>query len=92
MKEGDDKLKGSSICRYDDGSPLYAFKCGTTEPQCLHGVASYERARVGTPSNECTGGSFFANVPKFYQWMADLMVEDLMAAMVLQLKRRDDTP
>merc|ERR1712226_1820134 len=69
-------VEGTSICHYDDGSPMYKFKCGTNGikvPECLYGVASYARSKVQPVDEFCNGGSFFASIPVFYKWILQIM-------------------
>ena len=59
-----------SICHMDQGGPLYKFHCGSLVPECLYGVASYWMTNPELNSNEtCNGGSYFASVPVFYNWI-----------------------
>ncbi|XP_075239648.1 uncharacterized protein LOC142335167 isoform X1 [Convolutriloba macropyga] len=71
----DGAIRNTSICHYDDGAPLYTFKCGTKIPDCLYGVASYSRSKVFPVDEFCNGGSFFASVPFFYKWMLKIIAE-----------------
>ena len=67
--------QGSSTCFFDDGSPLYTFKCGTLEADCVYGVANFVARKRGS-SEHCNGGSFFASVPFFFTWLTDTMWEN----------------
>ncbi|XP_075250829.1 uncharacterized protein LOC142343029 [Convolutriloba macropyga] len=72
----DSVTKGSNICKFDDGSPLYTFHCGTRTPQCLYGVASFYRNRITEPeSDQCDSGSFFASIFPLYNWIEQTMTE-----------------
>ena len=62
----------------DDGSPLYTVvKCGgQLVARCLYGVASYYRNGTDPITNipsRCVGGSFFANVVYFREWIEGTM-------------------
>ena len=65
--------EGGNICTFDYGGPLYQFRCGTTIPKCLYGVASYALQKPGSQES-CTGGSRFSNVPYFYDWITRVML------------------
>ncbi|XP_075239647.1 uncharacterized protein LOC142335166 [Convolutriloba macropyga] len=74
--------EGSSICHFDDGGPLYTFKCGTRIPDCVYGVASYAEMKeeIEVPANQrgrkhCNAGSYFSSVPHHYHWIARTMLE-----------------
>ena len=62
-----------NICTMDDGGPLYMFFCGTMMPDCLMGIASFSQARSDTPLQSCNNGSYFTNVPVFYDWIDYIM-------------------
>ena len=62
-------LESSNICFMDQGGPLYKFKCGTLEPECLYGIASYSMDRFDTPNRVCNNGSFFVDLSVFSQWI-----------------------
>ncbi|XP_075240060.1 myeloblastin-like [Convolutriloba macropyga] len=66
-----DNIQYSNICYMDDGGPLYTFWCGTHQPECLYGVASYSLAKQKAPSARCNYGSFFASVPYLYEWIVE---------------------
>ena len=69
-KIASNSFSGSNICNYDEGSPLYTFKCGTRLPKCLYGVASFYRNKnCTTGEDQCDNGSFFASVPYLYKWI-----------------------
>lgn len=65
-------ISKSNICLMDEGGPLYKFRCGSLEPECLYGVASYSLRS----SNEtwCDGGSFFTNVYVFFNWIQRMLI------------------
>ena len=66
-------IEQGSICMMDDGGPLYKFLCRSMVPDCLMGVASFSLARSDTPMLGCNNGSFFTNVPLFYDWIDYVM-------------------
>ena len=60
---------GANICEGDFGSPLYTLHDSETSvPECVYGIASYSGDSLRATS-KCTGGSFFTNVPLFYDWI-----------------------
>ncbi|XP_075256368.1 myeloblastin-like isoform X2 [Convolutriloba macropyga] len=62
-------LDRSNICFMDQGGPLYKLRCGSLEPECLYGVASYSMCRMDTPNDVCNYGSYFVNISKFVDWI-----------------------
>ncbi|XP_075240215.1 chymotrypsin-2-like [Convolutriloba macropyga] len=66
-------VSGANICLFDFGGPLFKYKCGTTQPQCLFGVASYASDHPGTPDERCNAGSTFTSVPHFAEWIRATM-------------------
>ncbi|XP_075264173.1 kallikrein 1-related peptidase b8-like, partial [Convolutriloba macropyga] len=70
-------IKGSNICKFDGGSPLYTFHCGTRIPDCLYGVASFYRNRENRPGTDhCDSGSFFASIFHLYEWIEQTLTEN----------------
>ena len=67
-------IEGGNICFMDDGSPLYILQCGTMEPLCLYGVASTYRSYFkSNRDNYCNGGSYFASVVYFDEWINEIV-------------------
>ncbi|XP_075263565.1 neutrophil elastase-like isoform X2 [Convolutriloba macropyga] len=67
-------IEGGNICFMDEGSPLYQLRCGTLEPDCLYGVASFFRSSKENSSNhQCNAGSYFSNVIYFGEWILDVI-------------------
>ena len=66
----DSVTDGTNICTGDHGGPLYELECGTRNPKCLYGVASYYvQDPNGRPEEICTSGSVFTNVLDFKAWI-----------------------
>ena len=66
---------GSNICKFDGGSPLYTFHCGTRTPYCLYGVASFYRSKGSKKIGfGCDGGSFYAIILHLYYWIMETMI------------------
>ncbi|XP_075262725.1 myeloblastin-like [Convolutriloba macropyga] len=63
-------IDGGSICNLDHGGPLYKFRCGSFEPECLYGVASYSKRKADRHFQTCNTGSFFTNLMYFHEWIA----------------------
>ena len=59
-----------NICQNDDGGPLFQFKCGSLNPKCVYGVASYSVGRLG---HRCNAGSYFTDVTPFYEWIQEII-------------------
>ncbi|XP_075246788.1 myeloblastin-like isoform X2 [Convolutriloba macropyga] len=64
---------GGNSCFGDEGNPLYAWNPCRNEsgiPFCLYGVATeYHSKRKDNGSDKCDGGSQFARVSYFYDWI-----------------------
>ncbi|XP_075256148.1 plasminogen-like [Convolutriloba macropyga] len=65
----DPVFHGSNICNMDFGGPLYRMKCGSMQPECLLGIASYAGNRSTTPLEICNSGSYFVKISQFYPWI-----------------------
>ena len=65
---------GTSICSGDIGGPLYEFNCGTIDPVCLYGVASYF---TQNPDNHriCNDASVFTKLTHFHDWIKRICVQ-----------------
>ncbi|XP_075240214.1 uncharacterized protein LOC142335561 [Convolutriloba macropyga] len=66
-------IRDGNICTFDYGGPLYKYRLGTFLPKCLYGVASYAMQRPDRGNEQCNGGSRFANVPYFHEWITNVM-------------------
>ena len=67
--------EGANICTNDFGSPLYTFKCGMTNPECLVGVASYYISYTDSnnPGDICNGGSIFTRLTDNLEWIQSVI-------------------
>ena len=59
-------ITGSSICFGDQGSPLYVTRCGSSEPDCLYGVAT---RWTSTPEVRCTKPNYFTKIIPMRNWI-----------------------
>ena len=66
---------GANICTSDIGSPLYTFKCSTTIPDCILGVASYYYSYPDpkNPDEACNGGSIFTRLTDNQEWIRSVI-------------------
>ena len=65
-----------NICHGDSGSPLYTIdvnEFGFTGPNCVYGVASHTGTNLYDFWFDCNGGSYFASVPFYYEWIWETM-------------------
>ncbi|XP_075256366.1 chymotrypsin-like elastase family member 1 [Convolutriloba macropyga] len=62
-------FNSGNICLMDDGNPLFRFQCGSFEPDCLYGVASYSKANPSTEDKICNDGSYFARIHPLKNWI-----------------------
>ncbi|XP_075256326.1 testisin-like [Convolutriloba macropyga] len=70
-------IDGGNICYMDDGSPLFKMACGTMQPECLYGVASYFRSNNrSSDDNYCNGGSYFASVVYVSEWIDEIEISE----------------
>ena len=59
----------------DDGGPLIRFKCGTLEPECLYGIASF--SNNGHPQSARKEQSFFTDAVRFKTWIYSQIIDNL---------------
>ena len=69
-------FNSGNICKWDDGNPLFMMKCGTFEPECLYGVASFSKVDVNKANGDkiCNGGSYFAKIHSWRDWIVLTML------------------
>ena len=65
---------GANSCFGDEGNPLYLYNwdpChnNSVSPLCLYGVATGYHPKRGNESDRCGGGSYFARMSHFAQWL-----------------------
>ncbi|XP_075241858.1 chymotrypsinogen A-like [Convolutriloba macropyga] len=79
---------GANTCFGDEGSPLFTFQCGSTNPDCVLGIANnynWEAVRSKTSTSNqnsftfpnCSRGSFFTSVPYMYDWITHQIAREL---------------
>ncbi|XP_075256373.1 uncharacterized protein LOC142348764 [Convolutriloba macropyga] len=61
----------SVISAMDDGGALFKFKCGSLEPECLYGVASFSSKAEQLASRR---QSYFTNAVNFRLWIYNVIV------------------
>ncbi|XP_075263686.1 uncharacterized protein LOC142355374, partial [Convolutriloba macropyga] len=70
---------GANLCWGDIGNPLYTINCGTGQPVCLLGVASYIPWQLNSSIDStkdksiCSSGGVFTRVSLYSDWMSQIM-------------------